>query len=75
MPNIYLRHPTHGAKIAISWNEAQEDMAHGWEEFDPSVPDEPESPASVEILTPEFSDAVLPEPAAGNALRRRRRKE
>ncbi len=70
---IYLRHPKHGCKVAISDIEARIDVENGWEEFDPSVPDEPESPASVEILTPEFSDAV--EPPAGNALRRRRRKE
>ena len=66
MPNIYLRHPKHGEKIAISWNEAQEDMAHGWEEFDPSDPDDSESPASAEMSASETS---------GNALRRRRRRE
>jgi len=66
MSNIYLRHPTHGAKVAISWNEAQEDLAHGWEEFDPSNPDDSESPASVEEPASETS---------GNALRRRRRRE
>ena len=50
MPNIYLRHATHGAKVAISWLEAREDMEHGWEEFDPSDPDDSESPASAEII-------------------------
>jgi hypothetical protein len=67
MPNIYLRHPKHGEKIAISWNEAQEDMTHGWEEFDPPSLDDSESPASSEMEASETS---------GNALRaRRRRKE
>ena len=68
MPNIYLRHPKHGAKVAISWNEAQEDMQQGWEEFDPSDPDDSESPAS--------SDMAASEDSGQNALRaRRRRKE
>jgi hypothetical protein len=65
MPNIYLRHPKHGAKVAISWNEAQEDMQQGWEEFDPSDPDDSESPASAEMSASETS---------GNALRARRRR-
>ena len=46
--NIYLRHPRHGTKIAISLHEAREDMEWGWEEFDPSDPEELESPASPE---------------------------
>ena len=65
MPNIYLRHPKHGAKVAISWNEAQEDMQQGWEEFDPSDPDDSESPASSEMEASETS---------GNVLRARRRR-
>jgi hypothetical protein len=65
MPNIYLQHPKHGAKVAISWVEAQEDMQHGWEEFDPSDPDDSESPASVEEPASETS---------GNELRARRRR-
>jgi hypothetical protein len=68
MPNIYLRHPKHGEKVAISWLEAREDMEHGWEEFDPSDCDDSESPASSEMAATETSDP--------NALRtRRRRKE
>ena len=67
MANIYLRHPRHGEKVAISWLEVQEDIQHGWEEFDPSSLDDSESPASAEMLASETS---------GNALRaRRRRKE
>jgi len=68
MSNIYLRHPRHGEKIAISWLEAREDMEQGWEEFDPSDPDELESPASSDMATLGNSQH--------NALRtRRRRKE
>jgi hypothetical protein len=40
---IYLRHPVHGAKVAISDLEALYDEANGWERFDPTVPEsEPE---------------------------------
>ena len=37
--NIYLRHPVHGAKIAISDLEAAMDYEHGWEEYDPAAPE------------------------------------
>ena len=68
MPNIYLRHPKHGEKIAISWLEAREDVEHGWEEFDPSDLDDSESSASLEMAASGMSET--------NALRaRRRRKE
>ena len=67
MPNIYLRHHKHGEKVAISVLEAREDMEHGWEEFDPSDPDDSESPVSANLSASGTSD---------NALRaRRRRKE
>ena len=46
--NIYLRHPRHGTKIAISLQEARDDMEWGWEEYDPNDPDEMETPASSE---------------------------
>jgi hypothetical protein len=36
--NIYLRHPVHGLKIAISDVEAAMDAEHGWEEYDPLEP-------------------------------------
>jgi hypothetical protein len=43
MAVIYLRHPLHGAKVATSDMEAENDFHNGWEEFDPSEPviDEP----------------------------------
>ena len=37
MAVIYLKHPRHGAKVAISELEAENDMANGWEQFDPTV--------------------------------------
>lgn len=36
MAVIYLRHPTHGAKVAISDIEAENDTQNGWEEYDPN---------------------------------------
>jgi len=36
--NIYLRHPVHGLKIAISDVEAAMDAEYGWEEYDPLEP-------------------------------------
>lgn len=36
MAVIYLQHPTHGAKVAISEMEAEYDIQNGWEEFDPT---------------------------------------
>jgi len=41
MPNIYLKHPKHGAKVAISVLEADLDKRNGWVEFDPSAPKAP----------------------------------
>jgi hypothetical protein len=34
---IYLRHPQHGTKVAISEEEAEQDRKVGWEDFDPTV--------------------------------------
>jgi hypothetical protein len=38
--NIYLRHEKYGTKVAISRAEAAEDIQWGWEEFDPTEPQE-----------------------------------
>lgn len=35
MSVIYMRHPVHGAKVAISEHEAAQDEMYGWERFDP----------------------------------------
>lgn len=36
MAVIYLTHPKHGAKVATSDMEADNDIANGWTEFDPN---------------------------------------
>jgi hypothetical protein len=40
MSVIYMVHPTHGAKVAISEHEAILDEMHGWERYDPITPAE-----------------------------------
>lgn len=37
MAVIFLKHSVHGAKVAISKQEAMNDKANGWVEFDPTV--------------------------------------
>lgn len=44
MPVIYMTHPKHGAKVAISEHEAIYDETHGWSRYTPDTP----SPAAVE---------------------------
>ena len=44
MAVIYLKHPVHGAKVAISETEAIFDETHGWVRYDPTTP----APAAVE---------------------------
>jgi hypothetical protein len=64
--NIYLRHPVHGLKIAISNVEAAMDHEHGWEEYDPL------EPAARQAELAASPDSVV----TGNELRvRRKRKE
>lgn len=38
MSVIYMVHPVHGAKVAISEHEAIYDEMHGWDRYDPTTP-------------------------------------
>ena len=38
MAVIYLAHPQHGSKVAISEEEARCDEEFGWERYDPDAP-------------------------------------
>jgi hypothetical protein len=38
MSVIYMIHPEHGAKVAISSHEAEYDEMHGWERYDIGTP-------------------------------------
>lgn len=60
MAVIYLRHPQHGAKVAISEHEAMQDEMYGWERFDPLA------------LADEDDDATVNEMAAPKRRPRRR---
>ena len=40
MPVIYMVHPVHGAKVAISEHEAIYDEMHGWKRYDNDTPAE-----------------------------------
>ena len=35
---IYLRHPLHGTKVAISEIEAEYDLKYGWLPYNPNTP-------------------------------------
>ena len=35
---IYLKHPLHGAKVAIAEAEAEQDELNGWQRFNPDTP-------------------------------------
>lgn len=39
MSVIYMVHPQHGAKVAISEEEANYDEMFGWERYDPATPE------------------------------------
>lgn len=39
MSVIYMVHPVHGAKVAISDHEAIYDEMNGWMRYDPTTPD------------------------------------
>jgi hypothetical protein len=49
MPVIYLKHPTHGEKIATMEMEAEQDEKNGWVRYDP---DEAEAPSTNELAAP-----------------------
>lgn len=69
MAVIYLRHPTHGAKVAISDMEAENDLQNGWEEFDPAEPVTDASPEVVDAV----KDTAPAETPSVNELQPRRR--
>lgn len=49
--HIYLKHPTHGTKVAISDMEAQDDEKNGWVRYTLDTPSEvPEAAEPVNAL-------------------------
>ena len=57
MPVIYLRHPTHGVKIATMEMEAQYDEQNGWDRFDLE-----DDVAELPLIAPPEEANVLAEP-------------
>lgn len=56
MAVIYLKHNTHGAKVACSVHEAEIDKKQGWVEFDPKIP--------AEVVAEIFPELVEETPSA-----------
>jgi len=51
--HIYLKHPVHGTKVAVSTVEAEADEQNGWVRYDidtPSAPEESEDAAPANEL-------------------------
>ena len=51
--HIYLKHPVHGTKVAVSTPEAEADEQNGWVRYDidtPSAPEESEDAAPANEL-------------------------
>lgn len=71
MAVIYLRHPRHGAKVAISDMEAENDMQNGWEEYDPTELVNEPAPDAV-VVAENTPPAPAPEPV-NELLQPRRR--
>lgn len=62
MPVIYLKHPIHGSKVAISEFEVEHDKALGWEVYDPTTkPIKASKPAPV-VVEPVIAAPVVVEP-------------
>ncbi len=52
--HIYLKHPVHGTKVAISDSEAEYDALSGWVKYDPNssvVEDKTETQEMPDFLT------------------------
>ncbi len=50
MAVIYMVHPVHGAKVAISEHEADYDEMHGWMRYNPDTPAEADDEDDVEVV-------------------------
>lgn len=59
---IYLRHPTHGTKVASMEMEAEYDERNGWERYEPYVEEETvEDPADNAIVKTRKRRTATPE--------------
>lgn len=52
---IYLKHPTHGRKIASMEAEAEFDESNGWVRYNPDTPSEPEEAANTLVVKRKYT--------------------
>ncbi len=48
--HVYLKHPVHGTKVAISHAEVEYDEQNGWTQYNPATPSSTEEAAPVNTL-------------------------
>ena len=72
MPNIYLKHPIHGAKVATMELEAEYDEQNGWMRYNPN---ESKSEPQPEPEIPAFLQEPVNELTAPRKGRPRKNKE
>jgi hypothetical protein len=58
MPNIYLKHSVHGAKVAISDMEVEYDECNGWMRYNPETPSVEIAAETEELPVPSFLEPV-----------------
>jgi hypothetical protein len=58
MPNIYLKHPIHGTKVAISDMEVEYDEGNGWMRYNPETPSVEIAEETQELPIPSFLEPV-----------------
>lgn len=69
MPNIYLKHPIHGAKVATMEMEAEYDEQNGWVRYNPNETEpEPEIPAFLQEPVNELTVPKRGRPKKSNAV-------
>lgn len=53
--HIYLKHPIHGTKVAISNAEAEYDEQNGWTQYNPATLSEPEEAANTLVVKRKYT--------------------
>jgi hypothetical protein len=56
--HIYLSHPVHGAKVAISDMEVEYDEGNGWMRYNPETPSVEIAAETAESFIPSFLEPV-----------------
>ena len=53
--HIYLKHPIHGTKVAISDVEADYDEQNGWKQYNPATPSDSEEAANTLVIKRKYT--------------------